>query len=119
MIKRAVTLIIVMVGWVFFSAPTLSEAMLYLRTMFGGGIGFADAQAKYLLSGNIIVILIGIVAATPLYKRVIRSLRPQTVSRLKIAVFPILFLLCLVFMISETYNPFLYFRFWYGKKRNE
>ncbi|MBQ3432475.1 MAG: MBOAT family protein [Clostridia bacterium] len=110
-IKRAVTLIIVMVGWVFFSAPTLSEAMQYLRTMFGGGIGFADAQAKYLLSGNIIVILIGIVAATPLYKRVIRSLRPQTVSRLKIAVFPILFLLCLVFMISETYNPFLYFRF--------
>ncbi|MBR2590977.1 MAG: MBOAT family protein [Clostridia bacterium] len=110
-IKHIVTLFIVMIGWVFFSAPNLSEAVLYLRAMFGGGAGLADATGKYLLSTNIVALIIGIFAATPLYKKVIDRLNPRTVSRLKLVVFPVMFLLCIVFMISETYNPFLYFRF--------
>ena len=99
------------IGWVFFSAPTLSEAVAYLGAMFGQGAGFAGGNAKYLLATNIITVIIGIIAATPLYKAVIRRMQPKTVSILKMVVFPLLFLLCIVFMISETYNPFLYFRF--------
>ena len=110
-IKHLVTLILVIIGWVFFSAPTLSEAVAYLGAMFGQGAGFAGGNAKYLLATNIITVIIGIIAATPLYKAVIRRMQPKTVSILKMVVFPLLFLLCIVFMISETYNPFLYFRF--------
>ncbi|MBE6818947.1 MAG: MBOAT family protein [Ruminococcaceae bacterium] len=110
-IRHIVTLFIVMIGWVFFSAPDLGEAVRYLAAMFGKGAGIMDANAKYLLTTNIIALIVGIFAATPLYKKVIARMRPQTVSRLKIAIFPLLLLLCIVFMISETYNPFLYFRF--------
>lgn len=110
-IKYPVTMLIVMTGWVFFSAPTLTEAVQYLGAMFGKGAGAADSSAGYLLRTNIIPLIIGIIAATPLYKKVIDRLSYKTVNRLKIIVFPVLFLLCIVFMISETYNPFLYFRF--------
>lgn len=111
-IRYIITMLLVMIGWVFFSAPTLTEAVQYIGAMFGAGnAGAADATAKYLLSTNIIPILVGILAATPLYKKVADKLKPKTVSRLKLVVFPVLFLLCIIFMISETYNPFLYFRF--------
>ncbi|MBR0413863.1 MAG: MBOAT family protein [Clostridia bacterium] len=110
-IRHIVTLFIVMIGWVFFSAPDLGEAVQYLAAMFGKGAGIIDANAKYLLTTNLIALIVGIIAATPLYKKVVARMRPQTASRLKIVVFPLLLLLCIVFMISETYNPFLYFRF--------
>ncbi|MBQ6381484.1 MAG: MBOAT family protein [Clostridia bacterium] len=110
-LRHIVTLFIVMIGWVFFSAPNLSEAVDYLGAMFGKGAGVMDANAKYLLTSNLIMLIIGIFAATPLYKKVIARMQPKTVNRLRIVVFPLLFLLCIVFMISETYNPFLYFRF--------
>lgn len=110
-IRHIITLIIVMIGWVFFSAPNLSEALSYIAAMFGGGSGFIDSTAKYLLSTNILVILAGIFCATPIYKKIAEKFNPDTVSKMKIIAFPLLYILCIVFMISETYNPFLYFRF--------
>ena len=111
-IRYIITMVLVMIGWVFFSAPSLGEAIQYIGAMFGAGsAGGVDASAKYLLSTNWLPILIGILAATPAYKAVVNKMQPKTVSRLKVIVFPVLFILCIIFMISETYNPFLYFRF--------
>ena len=49
--------------------------------------------------------------ATPLYRKLIARIDAKTLDRLKIAAYPLLMLVCVIFMISETYNPFLYFRF--------
>ena len=110
-IRHAITLLIVMLGWVFFSAPTLTEAVHYIASMFGGGAGFADSASWYLLSGNLLAVLIGTFCATPAYKTILSHFDAKTVSTLKIIAYPLLLVLCLVFMISQTYNPFLYFRF--------
>ena len=110
-IKHIITLLIVIIGWVFFSAPTLAEAVRYIGAMFGTGAGAVDAQSKYLLTSNILPVLVGAFCATPIYKTILSKFNQNTVSRLKLAAFPLLFILCIVFMISETYNPFLYFRF--------
>ena len=110
-VKHAVTLVLVIIGWVFFSAPTLGEAFKYLGAMFGAGASFADAQSSYIFGSNVILLIIGIFCATPLYKSIADKFKPESVDRLKIIAFPILLILCIVFMISETYNPFLYFRF--------
>ena len=110
-VRYVLTMLAVMLGWVFFSAPTLGEAGAYIHTMLGGGTGFADSYSAYLLSSNIVTIVIGAVCATPLYRVLVRRMNPRTVSRLRLAVYPLLFIACVIFMISETYNPFLYFRF--------
>ena len=110
-IKHILTLIIVMIGWVFFSAPTLSEAIAYIGAMFGSTHLIIDSGTKYILLSNILVVLIGAFCATPAYKSVLSHFNPKTISKLKIIAYPLLLIACLVFMISETYNPFLYFRF--------
>lgn len=110
-IKHTLTLILIMIGWVFFSAPSLSEAFKYLAAMFGAGTAFADAQSSYIFSSNLLLLIIGIFCATPLYKSIIKRFNPEKVDKAKIIAYPLLLILCIVFMISETYNPFLYFRF--------
>ena len=109
-LKHTLTLIFVIIGWVFFSAPSLGEAFRYLGAMFGAN-AFADAQSSYIFGSNLILLIIGIFCATPIYKSIIAKFNPESVDKLKIVAFPLLLILCIVFMISETYNPFLYFRF--------
>ena len=107
---HALTLLAVAVGWVLFSAPTLSEAVSYLGSMCGFH-GLLDASARYLFTTNLPVMLCGALAATTLWKKPLARLSPRVVSRAKIVALPLLLILCVIFMISETYNPFLYFRF--------
>ena len=110
-VRHILTMVIVMLGWVFFSAPTLTDAVHYIGAMFGAGGGILDSQSAYLLSSNWLPILIGIFCATPVYKKIAERFPPKLVSEVRVVAIPLLFILCIIFMISETYNPFLYFRF--------
>ena len=46
-----------------------------------------------------------------MYRRILDRFDQKWISRAKVVAYPLLFALCVVFMVSETYNPFLYFRF--------
>lgn len=111
LLRRVLTMLCVVIGWVLFSAASLRDALDYLKVMFFGGAALIDADAKYLIATNFVLLVIGAICAVPLYRRFLQKADPKLVSRLKIAAFPLLLLLCIIFMISETYNPFLYFRF--------
>ena len=110
-VRGLVTMLLIMCGWVLFSAPDLTGALLYLKAMFGGAAGWTDGNGAYLLSTNLAVLLAGAFCATPVYRKVLDHVDPKWVSRAKVVAYPLLFALCVVFMVSETYNPFLYFRF--------
>lgn len=111
-IKYTVTMVIVMVGWVFFSSESLSSALSYLKLMFGfSGASFIDGTAEYLLSENLFSLIVMILCATG----VIAALPRIKNFRFNVAVMSAgyigIFILCIIYLISETYNPFLYFRF--------
>ncbi len=108
--KRAITMIIVMVGWVLFSSANLSEALEYIRIMFGGA-RLVDSDGAYLFLTNIALILIGCFCSVPMYKKLTSIFDENKLSKVKIIAAPLLLIICIIFMISETYNPFLYFRF--------
>ncbi len=110
-LRWLVTMICVMVGWVLFSAPSIGEAFRYIGVMFGRASAFADSTGSFLLTTNFALLLIGFACALPAYSFLIGLLSPKKRSRVILALTPLLFVLCIVFMISETYNPFLYFRF--------
>jgi alginate O-acetyltransferase complex protein AlgI len=111
LLKWFVTMICVMVGWVFFSAPSLSEAFSYIGAMFGYAVSFADQYGAYILLSNIALMIIAGVCATPLYMSLSGKIGGKKFGKVMMVAAPLLFILCIIFMISETYNPFLYFRF--------
>lgn len=114
-ISHIYCLVLVMAGWVFFFSPTLGSAVEYLKHMIGiGGCGLADKRGLYILARNGVMWIVLILGSTPvvhrIYERFIyREKHVRTVANC--IVYTVLFLLCVAYLVTESYNPFLYFRF--------
>lgn len=109
------TMLIVLVGWVFFRADTLSAAMKYLGEMFSFTGGLANGMAQF-DNLSFIITVIAMVLCTPVYRFVKEKLE-KTESGKK-AAFVVgavlatgLFILSVIFLTGSGYNPFIYFRF--------
>ena len=115
-IKYIYTSIIVIISFLIFSTENVSDILNNLSMMFTSkGINFINAETLYYLKSNIILLLIGIIGATPLPKNIYLRLKE---TKLKIILdiiepFILIGLLALVtsFLIDDSFNPFLYFRF--------
>lgn len=109
-LRHFYSLLIVMLGWVIFEFSALSEGVCFLRSLFS----IATSGKVMSVQGFFPLLIIGIIAATPLPQRLSVALMkksPQaylTITTLGYAGVTILSTSCLV---GSTYNPFLYFRF--------
>ena len=112
------TLLVVLVGWVFFRAIDLSSAVAYLGKMVG--LGAESALVAYppsfFLSGEVVVsLLLAFVLATPVYhwfQRVWQKLPAPGPRELAYSfVLFGLFVMAVMYLAADTYNPFIYFRF--------
>ena len=104
------TLVIVVIGWVFFASPDLSTALDYLKVMFSlspGTMGGLNMVMPWLGMA-----VIGVVGSTPLAMTVWEKLRNRKLMPLVESVLCLAgLLLCTASLVSDSYNPFLYFRF--------
>ncbi|WP_214805140.1 MULTISPECIES: MBOAT family protein [unclassified Exiguobacterium] len=107
------TLILVLVGWVFFRATTFPDALEYLRAMFIPTEVW-DERASYQLVQNGVILLLAAFAATPLPK----ILGQWIVERLgkvgqtiQYGYAMLLLFLATSALVASTFNPFIYFRF--------
>ena len=108
------TVILAMIGWVFFFSPDLGSACVWLGRMFGiGATGFMDATAKYYLSGSWLILLIGTISAYPIGARLGSNVYRMGKGAVAVSViwFAALLVLCIAGMLSSTYSSFLYFQF--------
>jgi alginate O-acetyltransferase complex protein AlgI len=109
-------LLIVMIGWVFFRAETVSQAGYYIKTLFSltpGGIQYNIYQ--FVNTEIIATIIIGILLCGFLQSS-IKKLKNMVYEYektyiIEIISMTVIFLLCITSMASGTYNPFIYFRF--------
>ena len=113
-VRRAVTLLLVVIGWVFFFSDSLGGAFRWLGAMFGiTELGFADGFARYHLAALWLPLVIAAFAAFPLGarigNRISRMGTPGAV--VSAAWWVLLLLLCIAGMMSSTYSSFLYFQF--------
>jgi alginate O-acetyltransferase complex protein AlgI len=108
------TLAVVMIGWVFFRADTLSAAAAFLHAM--GGLSTPSPTPFtvqwYLTREVALAILAGVIGSMPwvpaLAQRAERSIAVEAVATASLAV---LLVASIMQMAARTYNPFIYFRF--------
>lgn len=114
-VRHIYSIVLVVIGWVLFFSSSFGQAADYIRVMFGAGAhGFADRESMYLLTSNLILWLILIFGSMPLvhfrYEHMLRSKKWNT-TIINSVVYAALFIVCIAYLVTETYNPFLYFRF--------
>ena len=111
---RVYTLLFVLLGFVLFDAPSLSAAASRIAGLFGGA--GAGVESLYYLRSYAVVLLLAVLGATPLPKRLLARLRKNRVCGaildvLEPIVLVALLALCTAYLIDGSFNPFLYFRF--------
>lgn len=114
-VRHIYSIVLVVIGWVLFFSSSFGQAADYIRVMFGAGAhGFADRESMYLFTSNLILWLILIFGSTPLvhfrYEHMLRTKKWNT-TIINSVVYAALFIVCIAYLVTETYNPFLYFRF--------
>lgn len=111
-VQHVYTLFFLLVSWALFAVEDFGQMGVYLAAMFGSaGGGLADSAAGYCLRSYLPMLLVAVVASTPLAVRVWEKIPEKAVK----IVLPILLLggltVCTAYLVDATYNPFLYFRF--------
>jgi len=114
-IKHIYTMLLVMIGWVLFGSMDLTSALEYLKVMFGlSGNALVDNSAIYYLYTNIKLLIILALCSTPIISIIFRQIikKGKSVGILfAVSINIIIILISIAYLVNETYNPFLYFRF--------
>ena len=108
------TALVVVVGWVFFRADTLADAKVILHQMFTWENGIYPASLfvnrKVIFLAVLGVLLSGIVQS--ICPKLREYLYEKEVTKtVDIVIMAVLLFLCTMYLVSSTYNPFIYFRF--------
>ncbi|MUG67115.1 MBOAT family protein [Paenibacillus campinasensis] len=114
-VSHVYTLLAVMVGWVLFDLEHIASAWHFIGVMFGSGAHAAvDQKALYDLSTYAVLLVLSAICATPLPGAILTLIK-QTWRTAGIVLIPLIYALLLVlstaYLVNESYNPFLYFRF--------
>jgi alginate O-acetyltransferase complex protein AlgI len=117
-LQHVYVLIVVVVGWVFFRAETLTDAFAYLKTMIGAAGGNDTTALIYVNPYVICILIMAIVFSMPMrnwtneFLGKTSSLWIKTGYRIGIYSFYIMLLtLSVIELAQSSYNPFIYFRF--------
>ncbi len=108
------TLLCVAVGWVLFAFEDISQCMTFFKAMFGGA-AFCNSAILYQLLSYLPLLALCAVAATPIGTKLYHKLNEKCGARLMatadVTGIVVIIGLAVAFLISGSYNPFLYFRF--------
>lgn len=110
--KHVYTLIIVLIGWVFFRADNIKNAFLYIKNMFG----FLDNKPSfnfiyYIDNIEIITLFFAIICSMPIFRNFLNKPKNKMIHILVNLWLVLLFILSCSSIAENTYNPFIYFRF--------
>lgn len=124
----------VVIGWTIFAQTDMSQLTTYLKTMFGIGVRGVDSDFFYFLSCNAVLLVLLVICSIDhrfwlkkliargsmknadgegekegsIYNIAVDSVR-FTVA--KSVIMLVLLIVSFAFLVGDSYNPFLYFRF--------
>ena len=112
-LQHLYALVLVTVSWTLFAFPDIGKGAAWFRAMFSGPL--YDSGSLYLLLTYGLMLVICALAATPLGRRCYEKLNVKLGPRV-LTIADCSGLLCILvmaaaYLVSGSYNPFLYFRF--------
>ena len=118
-VRWAVTMFIVLIGWLFFRIESMSQCWEYLKVMFGCvSLETIVYSAEWFANGKLVFILIVAALASVHWNEMgrlgttIKRFQNTTPGHIVACGVSICFLLIGVMLcMTSTYNPFIYFRF--------
>lgn len=123
-LQHGYTCLIVLFGWVIFANENIADLGRYFLTMFGANGALYNQTAIYQWYTHIPLLVVLIIGSTKLPKQLLRkgwtrlklidaiSSHQEQIRFVAASIFTVLVLYCSVaFLVSGSYNPFLYFRF--------
>ena len=128
------SMFLVVIGWTIFAQTDMSQLRTYLKTMFGIGVRGVDSDFFYFLSCNAVLLVLLVICSIDhrfwlkkliargsmknadgegekegsIYNIAVDSVR-FTVA--KSVIMLVLLIVSFAFLVGDSYNPFLYFRF--------
>lgn len=111
-LQHLYSILLMMIGWVFFRANTLEYALGYIRIMFSFNFDNISYNVfmRYLMEFKI-EWFISIVACTPIYYKIFKSTKSNFKLNVERVYTLVLFIISICYVIASTYNSFIYFQF--------
>lgn len=114
--KYLYTSIIIIISFLIFNSNNLNEIFISLKNMFFlNNIPFINNETIYYLKSYLIIFIVSILSATPLFKNIITKLSntklKNIINILEVISLILLLTITTAYLIDESFNPFLYFRF--------
>ena len=114
-ISHIYTLLVVLIGWVFFMSPNITTAFSTLGKMISiGTTTFANNKAKFMLKSYFLLFVLAILLSTKVYDRIQIFVYNQYKMKAVYTtwtIYIILLIVCIAFIVGGTYHSFLYFAF--------
>ncbi|MCP2251885.1 alginate O-acetyltransferase complex protein AlgI [Prauserella aidingensis] len=114
--RRALTLVLVIIGWVFFRAPDLAQALSMIGHMFTPDFdGLTDVAASALTNQRLVLLLLAagvfVLPATPVMGPLLESARTKPANALRVGIMTVGIAYATILVATGTFSPFLYYQF--------
>lgn len=110
--RHIYALFAIVIGWVIFYSTSLTQIIVLLKNMFDltSLMSFTDLK-------NLRIIylwpylLVALFASTPIFKNVKEKLEKSRLSFIIDIILALLLGWCILLLVNDSYNPFIYYRF--------
>jgi len=116
-VRHIYVLFFTLISFVIFSVPSMDKLIPFIGGLFGiGTVGFSDVSTLYTFDSYLVLLLVCIVASTPLPKKLFEKFSKTNFGEKVLLIaepvgIVILLLFSTALLVDGSYNPFLYFRF--------
>ena len=109
LLRHAITLLLVAIGWGIFYFTDFSALGTLFSRLFS--LTADTPEAHIWMRGYLPIGFFAAVASTTVGARLLKELRRGRLAWLEILWLALLLVLCMAALVSQSYNPFIYFRF--------
>lgn len=114
--RRALTMVLVVVGWVFFRAADLPQALAMIGHMLLPDFaGLTDVVAEAFTNQRLVILLAALAVvflpAHPVTGPMLESSRSRPANVLRVAIMTVGLLYASILVATGTFSPFLYYQF--------
>jgi len=116
MIQHGYVFVLTLIGWIIFACDDIQVLSAYIGSMFGSNEA-GDMQSLYYLKTYAALFIAGMIGATHYPKQVVLGMKQRLNISEKLELFlqfvfaGVILFVSIIFLVGDSYNPFLYFRF--------